>query len=203
MLVRFERDGFMITASSLAQIISILWLASEIFLSLLRRAKNKSKDLDKSNSLILWMINILSISIGINIAVKSGSSGIGSFSIGYPLTSYIGLLLIIAGIAVRWTAILTLGRQFTTTLAIVENHKIIDRGIYKAIRHPSYTGCLMSFLGLSMTFSNWITVIVIFVPILLGYLYRISIEEKLLMNHFGEEYRIYARRTQRLIPKIY
>lgn len=193
----------MSTVNLLVLIITTLWLVSEILLSLLRRAKNKSKDFDKSNSLILWMINILSISIGINIAAKSGSSGIGSFSIGYPLTGYIGLLLIISGIAVRWTAILTLGRQFTTTLTIVENHKIIDRGIYKYIRHPSYTGSLMSFLGLSISFSNWVTFIIIFVPILFGYIHRINIEEKLLVNHFGEEYIIYARKTHRLIPKIY
>lgn len=187
----------------LVRLIAILWIVSEISLSLFRRAKNKSKDLDKHNSLILWIINILSISIGINIAVKSGSSGIGSFSIGYPLFSYIGLLLILSGIAVRWTAILTLGRQFTTILTIVENHKIIDRGIYKYIRHPSYTGGLMSFLGLSITFSNWITFLVIFIPILFGYIYRINVEEELLLNHFGDEYIIYARKTYRLIPKIY
>jgi protein-S-isoprenylcysteine O-methyltransferase Ste14 len=193
----------MSTINSLVQIICALWIVSEIFLSLFRRAKNKSKDFDKSNSLIQWIINILSISIGINIAAKSGSSGMGSFSIGHPLTSYIGLLLVLSGIAVRWTAILTLGRQFTTTLTIVENHKIIDSGIYKYIRHPSYAGGLMSFLGLSISFSNWITFIIIFVPILFGYIYRINIEEKLLMNHFGEQYIIYARKTHRLIPKIY
>ncbi len=193
----------MTIVNALVQIICILWIASEILLSIRRRAKNKSKDFDKSNSLILWIINILSISIGINIAVKSGNSGIGSFSRGYPLTSYIGLLCILSGIAVRWTAILTLGKQFTTTLTIVENHKIIDNGIYKYIRHPSYTGALMSFFGLSITYSNWITFIIIFFPILFGYIYRIKIEEKLLMNHFGEEYSIYARKTHRLIPKIY
>jgi protein-S-isoprenylcysteine O-methyltransferase Ste14 len=191
------------TVNSLVQIITIIWLASEILLSLLRRGKNKSQDFDKANSLILWIIIILSISIGINIAAKSGSSGIGSFSRGYPMTSYIGLLLILSGIAVRWTAILTLGRQFTTTLTIVDDHKIIDSGIYKYIRHPSYTGALMSFLGLSIIFSNWITFIVIFVPILFGYIFRINTEEKLLINHFGEEYIIYARKTHRLIPKIY
>jgi protein-S-isoprenylcysteine O-methyltransferase Ste14 len=193
----------MISVNSLIQIVAILWIASEIVLSLFRRARNKSKDFDKSNSLILWIINILSISIGINIAVKSGSSGIGSFSTAYPLINYIGLLLIISGIAVRWTAILTLGRQFTTTLTIVENHKIIDTGIYKHIRHPSYTGGLMSFLGLSIAFSNWITFLVIFFPILFGYIYRINIEEKLLVSYFGEEYIAYSRNTYRLIPNIY
>lgn len=193
----------MSTVNSLIQTVTILWIASEILLSFLKRAGNKSKDFDKSNSLILWIVNILSIMIGINIAVRSGDSGIGSFPPGYPLLSYVGLLLILSGIAVRWTAILTLGKQFTMTLTIVENHQIIDGGIYRYIRHPSYTGALMSFLGLSIAFANWISFIVIFVPILSCYIYRIHVEEKLLVHHFGEAYVSYARKTHRLIPKVY
>lgn len=170
--------------NSIVQVISALWIISEIILSISRRAKNTSKDRNKPNSLIILVINIISITIGVNIAAaaKAGSGGIGSLSAVYPLFGYIGLVLIILGIVLRWTAILTLKRQFTTTLAIIENHKVIDIGIYKYIRHPSYTGCLMSFLGLSVSFANWITFIVIFIPILFGYIYRINIEEKLLVT---------------------
>lgn len=191
------------TVDLIAHVIAILWIVSEILLSILRRVKDKSKDYGKLNSLILWIINTLSISIGINVAANNELGGIGSIPGEHLLISYAGLLLIISGIIVRWTAIRTLRKHFTTSLTILENHKIIHIGIYKYIRHPSYTGCLLSFLGLSITFSNWITTIIMFIPILIGYLYRIKVEEKMLIEHFGAEYITYAQNTQKLIPKIY
>jgi protein-S-isoprenylcysteine O-methyltransferase Ste14 len=191
------------TVDIIVHFIAELWVASEILLSITRRIKDQSRVYKRNNSRLGWIINILSISIGISIASRSGNGEMGNITGDHLLLSFAGLLLILSGIAVRWIAIRTLKQHFTTSLTIIDNHKLIDTGIYQYVRHPSYTGGLMSFLGLSVTFSNWITIIVMFVPILLSYLYRIQVEEKMLTDHFGEAYIEYGKKTRKLIPKIY
>ncbi len=76
-------------------------------------------------------------------------------------------------------------------------------GIYEYIRHPAYLGQAMIFLGCGIAFSNWISILVLFLPTLIAAHYRISIEEKVLMGHFGDQYGEYMDRTRRLVPGIY
>jgi protein-S-isoprenylcysteine O-methyltransferase Ste14 len=99
-----------------------------------------------------------------------------------------GILMITLGLVLRWIAIFSLGRQFTVDVAITQGHQLIRTGIYKVLRHPSYAGSLLSFLGLGLAFSNYLSVVVIFVPICAAFLYRIHIEEKTLVATFGDEY---------------
>jgi protein-S-isoprenylcysteine O-methyltransferase Ste14 len=178
--------------------ISLIWILSEIILARakLSRAAD-SKELDKSSLRFLWMTIIVSIVIGVFL----GLSGIGFIPVKF--LSMIGLILIVLGLILRWTAIFTLKRYFTVNVAILSNHKIVDKGIYKAIRHPAYAGSLLSFLGLGLSFSNWLSTLVIFVPIFIAFIYRIQVEEKALVQAFGDEYINYSKATKRLIPKIY
>ncbi len=59
--------------------------------------------------------------------------------------------------------------------------------MYKHLRHPSYAGYLLGNLGLGMAFSNWLSIVIIFVPILAASLYRIWVEEDALLENFGDE----------------
>jgi len=104
---------------------------------------------------------------------------------------------------IRWMAILTLKKYFTVNVSILKDHRIIDKGVYKFIRHPAYAGSLLSFLGLGLSFSNWLSTLVIFIPILIAFIYRIRVEEKALIQAFGDEYLNYSKTTKRLIPKLY
>jgi protein-S-isoprenylcysteine O-methyltransferase Ste14 len=116
---------------------------------------------------------------------------------------YIGLILIISGMIIRFIAIRTLGKFFTVDLGTDKDHFLIKKGIYKYIRHPSYTGSLLSFLGMGLSLNNWISLFVIFVPVLIAFIYRIHIEEKLLVAQTGSEYEDYKKQTNRLFPWIY
>jgi len=116
---------------------------------------------------------------------------------------YLGLLLILSGMIIRIIAIRTLGKFFTVDLGIDNDHRLINKGLYKYIRHPSYTGSLLSFLGLGLSLNNWISLLVIFVPVLVAFIYRINIEEKLLLAQIGPEYSDYKKQTKRLFPLIY
>jgi protein-S-isoprenylcysteine O-methyltransferase Ste14 len=114
-----------------------------------------------------------------------------------------GLGLMVVGIVVRMKAIRTLARYFTVDVSIQEEHRLVDRGIYRTIRHPAYAGSLLSFLGLGMAFGNWLTLIVIFLPILFTFIYRMNIEERLLTAELGNQYIDYMKRTKRVIPGVY
>ena len=70
-------------------------------------------------------------------------------------------------IPLRPVAIRTLGKHFTYTLSIVDDHRIVDTGIYRLVRHPSYLGSLMCLLGLGVALENWISlIIVVVVPLI-------------------------------------
>jgi protein-S-isoprenylcysteine O-methyltransferase Ste14 len=180
-------------------IISFIWMISEILLIVMRQSKNDSKDHDKGS--IKWL-NI-TIYISITLAIIFGFTGIGLIRSFISTLPWYGLAFIIAGLIVRWIAIHTLQKYFTTNVAILSDHRIIKSGLYKIIRHPSYLGSIISFFGLGLVLSNWISIIILVVPITIAFLKRIQIEEQVLQSTFGEEYSIYSKMTWRLFPWVY
>src|SRR2546425_5466147 len=115
----------------------------------------------------------------------------------------LGFCLFLGGLALRWYSIGYLGRYFTVDVSISAEHKLIDSGPYRHIRHPTYTGALLAFVGLAFCFGNWLTLLFLTVPIIGAFLWRIRIEESALLDALGEDYRAYMRRTKRLIPRVY
>jgi len=181
------------------EIIWICWLLSEILLNRLVRSKNaKSKELDKNSLNLIWIAIVASMTLGIVIAMYWAAPILNT-----NLLLYFGSVLIIVGMIIRFIAIRSLGKFFTVDLAIQDNHRLIMTGLYKYIRHPSYSGSLLSFLGFSLSLNNWLSFIIIMLPILVTFINRIYIEEKLLRKEFGSEYEEYSKRTKRLIPLIY
>ena len=179
--------------------ISVVWLASEIILARLKHSGQSGSGHDKSSLRVLWTVITVSIFAGVFFA----GSGIGFVSAGVSIIRPSGVALILAGLVVRWAAILTLRKYFTVDVVIMNDHKIVMTGLYRHIRHPAYLGSLLSFLGLAMSFSNWLTALVIFMPITGAFLYRIHVEEKALAEFLGDAYRQYRLSTKRLIPGIY
>lgn len=112
-------------------------------------------------------------------------------------------MLFWAGLALRWWAVLTLGRYFQLTVVVQRDQPVVERGPYRLLRHPGYTGALLFMLGIGFAFDNVLSVLAcLFVP-LLGVLSRIHVEEELLGRELGEPYRDYSRRTRRLIPGVW
>ncbi len=181
-------------------LVCLVWIVSEIILARVRHSEQiDSKERDKSSLRFLWMAILTSVTLGILV----GLSGIGFTPVKGRLASVSGLVLIVLGLSVRWTAILTLKRYFTVDVSIVSGQQIISQGIYKIIRHPAYAGSLLSFLGLGVSYSNWLSMLVIFIPVLAAFLNRIRVEEKALTEVFGNEYTEYCKKTKRLVPGIY
>jgi len=115
---------------------------------------------------------------------------------------YIGIGLMAVGIAFRQWAILVLGRFFSTTVRIVSDQKLVTRGPYHVVRHPSYTGALLILLGLGLGSRTWAGTMIILALFGLAYNYRINVEEKALKAELGQAYTDYAKKTKRLIPFV-
>lgn len=118
-----------------------------------------------------------------------------------PETFFVGLLIAILGIALRWAAIITLGQYFTGMILIQAGHAIIHRGPYKLIRHPSYTGALLLAGGIGVMLGNGVSLCVIVLGLFIGLLYRIPVEEQALLQVPG--YAEYMQHTKRLVPFLF
>jgi protein-S-isoprenylcysteine O-methyltransferase Ste14 len=93
----------------------------------------------------------------------------------YPGGFYLfGFLLFLGGLILRWYSIGYLGRYFTVDVSISAEHKLIDSGPYRYIRHPTYTGALLAFLGLGFCFGNWLSILFLTLPIIAAFLWRIG-----------------------------
>jgi protein-S-isoprenylcysteine O-methyltransferase Ste14 len=124
-------------------------------------------------------------------------------SLGGYGTSSIGLALMLAGLLLRWWSIIHLGRFFTKDVVIASDHRLVDSGPYKLIRHPSYTGLLIFIVGVAFCFGNLVSALVLLVPFAALMLRRMRIEEAALSRALGDAYSSYTNRTKRLIPGIY
>jgi protein-S-isoprenylcysteine O-methyltransferase Ste14 len=184
----------------LTLVTSMTWWVSEIAVAIIRRSKPWSLGQDKLSYWIVWLSFLLSILAAVGM---SKLDNVGRISLLAPFIGYVGCLAIAAGVVIRWIAVATLGRHFTLQVAIVKDHELIDRGIYGSLRHPAYLGSLISFIGFGLALENWISLIIVLILPLGAVLYRISVEEKLLRDHFGVKYEEYCKRTKRLIPRVY
>jgi protein-S-isoprenylcysteine O-methyltransferase Ste14 len=165
------------------------------------RKRSKSKVTTSSDKRSLWLLYGL-ITFGYALSFSIGATKIGRIYL-WNIFFAIGMALVVIGLMIRIHSMLTLKQYFTYSVAKVENHKIIETGLYKFIRHPGYLGQLIIFFGISTSISNWLSVLVMMIPVTLGYLYRINVEERFMLEHLGEDYLNYQERTKRLIPMIY
>ncbi len=179
--------------------ISYLYGFFEIIMNLRQRSQSHlTTSRDKGS---LWLLFAL-ISLGYALSFFVGVAKIGGV---YPWNTFfiIGLTLIVIGLVIRVHSITTLKQFFTYSVARVENHKIIDTGLYKFIRHPGYLGQLIIFMGISTAISNWLSILIMMISIICGYFYRIKVEERFMIEQLGDDYLNYQKRTKRIIPLLY
>jgi protein-S-isoprenylcysteine O-methyltransferase Ste14 len=114
-----------------------------------------------------------------------------------------GLALMIAGIVLRQWSIAMLGRSFTVVVRVREGQQVIDTGPYRWVRHPSYTGMLVTFLGYGLALGSWISILCAVLVPLAGIVVRIRVEEQALLEGLGEPYRRFAEGRKRLVPGVW
>ncbi|HEY3662450.1 MAG TPA: isoprenylcysteine carboxylmethyltransferase family protein, partial [Chthoniobacterales bacterium] len=180
-------------------VLSAILIASETALALTRRSKSRATGKDRFTLPLLWTVIGLSIWAAFYVHAAFPQAAITHRRSAYLL----GLLLFTVGLIVRWTAIIHLGRFFTVNVAIAQDHQLITTGPYRFVRHPSYTGTFLLFLGYGLCMLNFFSLAVVFIPVAIAFLWRMHVEETALREAFGERYREYAAHTRRVIPFIY
>ncbi len=120
-----------------------------------------------------------------------------------PVVFSVGVALMPLGTALRWYAIRALGRYFTRDVAVRAGQQVVHFGPYRLIRHPSYTGSLVSVLGLGLALTNWASVLAAIAIPLVGYAYRVRVEERALVEALGQLYVEYMARTKRFVPFVF
>jgi protein-S-isoprenylcysteine O-methyltransferase len=113
------------------------------------------------------------------------------------------IILIWAGIALRSWAVITLGRFFRSTVQIQDDHSLVTSGPYRVLRHPSYTGGLLTIAGIGLAMGNWISLAVTFFLVLLAYTRRIVVEEAALRMRFGDMFEANRKKTWAIIPPLW
>lgn len=113
---------------------------------------------------------------------------------------WIGLGVMMAALWLFWRSHADLGRNWSITLEIKKDHELIRRGVYRHIRHPMYASIWLFSLSQALMLSNWLagwSALAAFAPL---YFIRTPREEKLMLEHFGEQYREYMNQTGRIVP---
>jgi protein-S-isoprenylcysteine O-methyltransferase Ste14 len=140
--------------------------------------------------------------------------GVGGFVVASDLTGaaigagrwpifVAGLVLMWTGIVVRQWAISLLGRFFTVDVRVQSDQAVVDRGPYRWVRHPSYSGMILTFAGMGLALGNWASLAVLAVVPTIGFVVRIHVEERALVEALGEPYRRFAASRPRLFPGVW
>ena len=178
--------------------LGMVYMVSEIALRFSRRSGGGAKPADRGSLAVLW----LAIGLGIGLGIVATNLIRAAWFRLPPAGLAAAVVVFAAALALRWWSILVLGKFFTVDVAISTDHRLIVRGPYRWVRHPSYTGMMLAFAAFAVTLQNWLSLACVLVPISLALAYRIRIEETALLGAFGDQYRHYTQTTKRLIPGL-
>jgi protein-S-isoprenylcysteine O-methyltransferase Ste14 len=179
--------------------IFVLWLLVEIWVFSSRPSQEGQESGENSPALFFGSIVFAMVAGGVlaarGIGPVIGDGGWAIFGVGVLIAS--------AGIALRIWSVETLGQYFQVKLMVTEDQPVITSGPYRLIRHPSYAGALLTFAGLGVCYGNWLSLALMVVLPGANLVYRIVLEERMLVGALGDEYVSYTKRTARLIPYVW
>lgn len=177
-----------------------IFTLSELSLLIFRRSKKASVKIqhDRKSMISQWIIFFISLTIGNTISfLKIGKSG-------DPLLfKTTGIVILMIGFVIRWIGIFQLGKMFTVDVSISSSHVLKTDGLYKIVRHPTYFGLILIIFGLSLLMNNALSSIVIMIPSFCVIYYRITVEEKALIQEFDGEYLLYKKKVKMIIPFLF
>ncbi len=177
-----------------------IWVIPEFISSFSQRSRNGSVEKDSGSYLAVFITLYAGVFLAFLLAFRLPAADIQW----HPAIIFgLGIAILLAGVALRVYAMCTLGRFFTRKVATHAGQVVIQSGPYHLIRHPSYTGALITLLGMGLALTNWASLIAAIVIPAIGFLYRISIVERVLVEALGAPYREYIHCSRRLIPFIW
>jgi protein-S-isoprenylcysteine O-methyltransferase Ste14 len=188
------------TIQALGKALYICWVLSEVAIFVFTRTKSgKGEIKDRGSLLLLWVVIFASLYLGPLYGDTHQRNMFGNAE----WIRYAGLALMIVGLAIRWTAVVSLGKSFSANVAIRTEQRLKTNGLFRFVRHPSYFGLLLVIVAIGIHTHNWIGFAISVIPPFAALSYRIHVEESALKAAFGDAYAAYSHRTKRLIPAIY
>ncbi len=155
---------------------------------------------DHHSMRLLIALEYIGIALDVLIASFVTSTAISWYR---PVVFAMGISLMLLGVALRWYAITTLGKYFTRDVAVTADQPVVRHGVYRFIRHPSYSGTFLTMLGLGLALGNWLGLLILLGGVFLGHSYRVRVEELALARGIGQPYMDYMRQTRRFIPWLF
>ena len=175
----------------------ILWLVLETIGSRTKRSTDLTNASDRGSFQLIMILLWLAVGLDFALSFLLPQATILWHRIAL---FFVGIGLMLAGLAFRFYAMSLLGRFFTYQVAVHPGQTVIEAGPYRYIRHPSYTGALITLVGLGLALGNWAGMLALLACMGPAYPYRIFVEEAALLAALGDPYQHYLRRTRRLIP---
>ena len=142
----------------------------------------------------------LSLFIAFNAAARHPELRI---AVGQPALAWAGIVMMWAGMAFRLWAILTLGAFFRTSVVVQDGHQLVSGGPYRWLRHPAYTGVIVTMIGLGLALSNWLSLAAMAILPTLAIAWRMNVEERALTEQFGEAYQDFRKTRSAVLPAIW
>jgi protein-S-isoprenylcysteine O-methyltransferase Ste14 len=177
----------------------VIWIILDSYIMIFHNKGNQYHKIETKSKYVI----ILGISFGMGLGQLLFPESRIAFTMSFNFLRYFGIFVIFLGLVIRMIAIIQLGKSFTDHIMVHKEKALYKQGLYKYIRHPSYLGEIMIFLGVAFVYAYlWSSLLAFFIPTL-AFLYRISVEEKALMLHFKESYVEYQKETKKIIPFLF
>jgi protein-S-isoprenylcysteine O-methyltransferase len=175
-----------------------VWAASQLWIGR-RRSGDPHRSRDRGTLSLLIVAIVASLASAAWLAWRDD----GQLAARAPWLAWGGTVLMVAGLLLRWWAVRVLGRWFTVDLAVRADQALVRRGPYRVLRHPSYTGALLTVLGFAVGTGQLQAGLVALLPVTAAFLWRIRVEEAMLARAFPDAWPAHARGTWRLLPGIW
>ncbi|WP_277409357.1 methyltransferase family protein [Lacrimispora xylanisolvens] len=176
----------------------LLMIAAEAFIVIYTQPKDRGTDKtnkrDKGTKWLLIINFYVCIYLSFFMVGQKGWDSVLNTKLPVVVT-YPGIILMLAGIMIRLRAVLTLKRSFTLSVQTSKEQHLITTGIYKKVRNPAYTGSICSLVGTALGLRGGIALVMVLIFSLICYSARISLEEKVLRSHFGNEFTEYEKKA--------
>jgi protein-S-isoprenylcysteine O-methyltransferase Ste14 len=134
--------------------------------------------------------------------VVTGQPKLASYPL-HPLQAWLGVAVLLGAMALFWRTHRDLGRAWSVTLEIREQHRLVTHGIYARLRHPMYAAFWLWAVSQALLLPNWIAGLSGLAGFGTLFFCRVGREERMMLARFGEEYRAYMGRTKRIVPGVY
>jgi protein-S-isoprenylcysteine O-methyltransferase Ste14 len=178
----------------------VIWVLLEVRVRVRSRLNRQGTRQDRGSLLVVIAAVYGGFFGGFDLAHRVQSAAIAD---GRWALFVVGMVLMCAGIAIRQWAVALLGDLFTVDVRVHAGQTVVERGPYRWVRHPSYTGLILTFVGIGLALGNWAALIVLAVLPTAGLVVRIRFEERALLDGLGEPYRRFAASRAHLFPGLW